>query len=188
MVAQLNDYVFLAAVATVAIVAIKISLMLRGREMRALASRWGLRYVGPPGPRFVFGYMPKIKPDLPFSRAGYPTDEIRQVWNVIEGELSGVRIVLFDSLLYSFPAINQFCTFMACQTDQDPFGSDGAANHFFQIDQVMHKRSGWTLLYRMALVHTLMPWSISINRLERALSDLARVSNMSQGAEHQFRM
>jgi hypothetical protein len=179
---QFNDFEFLAAAGAAAIVALRISLVFRGRAMRALAGRLGLRYAGPPGPRFVYGYMPKIKPNLPFSRVGYPTDEIRQVWNLIEGERGGIRIVIFDSLLYRFATINTFCTFMACQTDGDPFGVDGASNRLFQIDQVMHKHTGWTLLYRMALVHTFVPWSISIKRLERALNDLDR-SNACLAAE-----
>src|ERR1700674_955006 len=83
---------------------VKLLLFFRANAMRALASRWGFQYIGPPALRLWslwFRSSPEIRPPLPvsFSLAGYPANRITAVWNVIEGQQSGVSVLIFDSYL-----------------------------------------------------------------------------------------
>jgi hypothetical protein len=56
---------------------------LREREIRALAASLSLHYLGEALPSS-------------FSLAGAPFDSITSVWNVVDGELRGVRVIAFD--------------------------------------------------------------------------------------------
>lgn len=83
--------------------AIRTMHMFRGRAMRALAARWGFRYVGPPAPP-KWWWNPrhlKISPPLPSWIAHFhPSGQrMRQIWNVIEGQQNGVQLLIFDSVI-----------------------------------------------------------------------------------------
>ena len=140
---------------------VRLLMFFRANAVRALASRWGFQYIGPPAVRFWslwFRSSPEISPPLPvsFSLASYPADRIRQVWNVIEGQQSGVSVFIFDSYLGRVKGT--YCTFIACQTEKNPFGSDTSS------DRVVHS-SGWTALYRIPFLQ-IIPWTMSIHRLD----------------------
>lgn len=140
--------------------------MFRARAMRTLAARWGFQYIGPPGFSWGFPSLPKIRPPLPvsFSLDWYPANKIRQVWNVIEGQQSGVSILIFDGLFGK--GKGTYCTFVACQTEKNPFGTDTA------LDRVIQSR-GWTALYRIPLLQTPWgTWTMSTQRLEDHLNKL----------------
>jgi hypothetical protein len=113
--------------------------------------------------------MPKIKPHLPFSRAWYPADVIRQAWNVIEGDVGGVPVVVCDSLLWQLGwwGGGQYCTFIACQSEKNPFEvpMSGIADRL--RDSVVYKH-GWTILYQVPLVlkNPFTTFSMSTERLE----------------------
>jgi hypothetical protein len=147
-----------------------LSYVLRGRAMRALAARRGYEYVGPPTPRLIFFYMPKVKPRLPLSRAWYPANEIRQAWNVIEGHEGGVRVVIFDSYIWWLGSRGQYITFLACQTEQSPFGTEIGSDPRYRVTQA----HGWTVLYRVPLflMNPLTTWGMSIQSLEHQLNEL----------------
>jgi hypothetical protein len=118
---------FLPAITVLALLFGVISslYMFRARSMRGLAARWAFQYVGPRAPNFWgFRSFPKTRLSLPvsFPRAGYPAGEIRQVWNVIEGQQNGFSVLVFDSVLGAGRGV--YCTVIACQTKQNPFGRD----------------------------------------------------------------
>jgi hypothetical protein len=173
---------FLPALAAVALIVglVRISLLFRARAMRTFAARWGLQYIGPAAFtwRFAWGRrwltLRKIKPPvpLPFSLAWWPANEIRQVWNVIEGQQSGMPVMIFDSFIEGYHDV--YRTFFACKTEQNPFEIDKLR------DRVAHSH-GWTILYRVPFL-LLVPWatsSMSIKRLEYHVGKL-RTGSISE--------
>ena len=148
---------------------LKISTFVRAREMRALAARWGFRYIGPPTLGFWkvwVSYSGEVKLSLPpsFSLRGHPVDGIRQVWNVIEGQRNGVLLLIFDSFVRGGKA-GWYSTFIAIQTQQNLFELN--APHNCAI-----KRDGWTVFYRVPFLMPPWPWTISTKRLDDYVSKL----------------
>jgi hypothetical protein len=172
---------FLPVLVAVALVVglVRISLLFRTRAMRAFAARWGLKYIGPSTFtwRFARGRswltLRKIKPPIPipFSVAWWPASEIRQVWNVIEGQQGEVSVVIFDSVIEGYNDV--YRTFFACKTEQNPFEIDKLR------DTVVHSH-GWTILYRVPfpLLVPWATWSMSIQRLDDHLNALRVGSGM----------
>ncbi len=171
----------LPALAVIALIVglVRTSLLFRGRAMRAFAARWGLQYIGPSAFRWRYAWgrdwltLRKIKPPvpIPFSLAWSPANEIRQAWNVIEGERSGMSIVIFDSVIEGYSDI--YRTFFACKTEQNPFQIDKSR------DNVVHSH-GWTILYQVPfpLLVPWATWSMSIQRLESHMNTLQVGSSM----------
>ncbi len=141
---------------------VAILFMFRARSMRALAARWGFQYIGPSAPSFWgFRSFPKVRLPLPasFPRAGYPVGEIKQVWNLIEGQQNGVSVLIFDGVVGQ----RTYCTFIACQTKQNPFGMDTLPNRVIQSGE-------WTVLCRVRYLQ--IPWTIGIRRLDDHVNKL----------------
>jgi hypothetical protein len=156
---------FLPAVAVVVLViGVAITFfMFRAHAMRAFAATLGFEYKGPAAPKWGFPSFPKIKPNLPFHMTGYPLDQIRQVWNLMEGQQSGVRILIFDSVIGR--GKGQYATFIAWQGQQNPFGRSTFTNY------VLHQE-GWTALYRIPALKAPWLWTMSIKRLNHNLNKL----------------
>ena len=155
---------FLVEVATVTVIfgAVRIVFMLRARAMRALAARWGFRYIGPPAPSFRgFRSFPKVTPPLPvsFPRNCYPVGGIRQAWNVIEGQQSGMSVLICDSVIGE----RTYCTIIGCETKQHPFKTDTSADRAVQSD-------GWAVLCRVRYFQ--IPWTMSIQHLDNHVNNL----------------
>lgn len=148
---------------------------LRARSMRSLAAKWRFEYVGPASPKLEFlVYMPKIKPLLPFPLKGGRLNDVRQVWNVIEGERGGIRIRIFDGLFWlGFGDRSQYCTFIACETERNPFGCDAASHRVFQKERISQS-AGWTILRHepIILINPFTTWTMSTRRIETHLSNL----------------
>lgn len=162
--------VTLLAVVAVLSGGLKILMYVRAKHMRALAFRWGFQYIGPPALKFSrvwFSSSHEVSPPLPssFPRHCYPINEIRvtQVWNVIEGRKNGVSVLIFDS--YIGRSKGWYCTFIACQTEQNPFGTDTERNRVIQL-------GGWTVFYRVPLLQTPWPWTMGIPSLDRCVNKL----------------
>src|SRR5260370_1488186 len=85
-----------------------------------------------------------------------PGRQIRQVWNVIEGQQSGVSVFIFDSYLAKVKGT--YCTFIACQTEKNVFGIDTSKYRVIQS-------GGWAALYRVPFLQ-ILPWTMSIQRLD----------------------
>jgi len=70
-------------------------------------------------------------------------------------------VLIFDSVIGE--GRGAYCTFIACSTEHNPFGSDVFPEQLLQSDC-------WTALYRLKLVQ--MPGTIGIGRIEHYLSKL----------------
>ncbi|MFY9683165.1 MAG: hypothetical protein WA424_06565 [Candidatus Sulfotelmatobacter sp.] len=154
---------FLPAVAVVVLLfgTVTILFVFRARSMRALAAKWGFKYVGPRAPSFRgFRDFRKVKPPVPLPHACDLAGEIRQAWNVIEGQQNGVRVLIFDSVIWG----RTYCTFIACQREQNPFGMDSSPDRVIQS-------GGWTVLYRVRWLQ-IIPRSMSIQRLDDYVNKL----------------
>lgn len=153
----------LPAVAVVALIfgIVSILFMFRARSMPAFAAKCGFKYVGPRTPSFWgFRDFRKVKPPVPLPRACHLVGEIRQAWNVIQGQQNGVSVLIFDSVIWG----RTYCTFIACETDQNPFGTDTSPDRVIQS-------GGWTVLYRVRGLQ-IIPRSISIQRLDDHVAEL----------------
>ena len=140
---------------------VTILFLFRARSMRALAARWSFKYVGPRAPSlWGFRNFRKLKTPVPLPHACHLVGEIRQAWNVIEGKQDGVSVLIFDSVILR----RTYCTFIACQTKQNPFGMDTSPDRVIQSDE-------WTVLYRVRWLQ-IIPLTISVQRLDDHLKKL----------------
>ena len=154
---------WLPAITVVALLlgVVTILFVFRTRSMRAFAARRGFKYVGPRAPSFWgFRYFRKVKPPIPLPHACHLAGEISQAWNVIEGQQNGAAVLIFDSVLGG----RTYCTFMAYQTEQNPFGMDTSPDRVIQS-------GGWTVLFRVRWP-SIIPWTMSIQRLDDHLDKL----------------
>jgi hypothetical protein len=143
---------------------VRLLYWFRASAMRALALRWGFRYTKG-DPRFWF--LPKNHCPIPtsFRLRGYPVNAINRTWNVVEGEMSGISILILDSTLGFGAKRGRYSTFIAARTDQDPFGVKSAQ------EKIAHS-NGWTALYRLRFWQ--VPWTLSIQRIEEHLNSLGK--------------
>ena len=104
--------------------ALRIVDLLRARAMRALAARLDFEYIGPGAPPNWLWNPPHFHtpPSLPswVSHLSPSGQRIRQVWNVISGNIDGVPVRIFDCVIGEFKGGHP-CTVIACQTEQNPF-------------------------------------------------------------------
>ena len=152
----------LPAVAVIALLlgVVTILYVIRARSMRALAARWGFKYVGPRAPK----WSTKISPPLPvlFPTCHPAGRRITHVWNLIEGQQNGVSVLIFDSIIGEGKA-SGYCTVVACQTEQNPFGIVTAP------DREM-RSSGWTVVHGVWFLH--FSWTMGRRRLDRYIKTL----------------
>jgi hypothetical protein len=151
------------ALLTLIVGLIRIPYIFRARAMRSLAVRWGFQYVGPTFSGWRASSSPPHQAALPLSFPHWliHARRIRQVWNVIEGQQSGLSVLIFDSIIGE--GRGRYCTFFACQTEQNPFGLDIAP------DRVIESH-GWAVLFRVRFLQ--IPWTMGIQRLDDHLSKL----------------
>ncbi len=114
----------------------------------------------------VLLFFQRGQPPLPasFPLRGYPINDIRQVWNVIEGQQNGLLLLIFDSFVRGGKA-GWYCTFIACQTQQNPFGTDSWRGRVIQT-------GGWTVFYRSQVLQTPLPWTMGIQCLDDYVNKL----------------
>ncbi len=155
---------WLTPTVVVAVLAVvRIVHLFRARAMRAVAAKWGFRYIGPSAPP-RWWWNPSFKTDSPpvgtthFHPPGFA---IRQVWNVIEGQRDGIPVLIFDSIMGSKGG--QPCTFIGCKTEQNPFGMVTSADRIIQSH-------GWTVLYGIWFLW--FSWTMGIKRLDDHLGEL----------------
>lgn len=148
-------------VLTMVLIGLRIIHMFRARAMRTLARTWGFQYIGPPAPKCWNPRRPKLRP-LPswFSKACLPSGT-RQVWNVIEGRQSGVSVLIFDAVIGAKGGAPR--TFIACQTEQNPFGIVTSPDRLIQSH-------GWTILHGVWFLW--FSWTMGIQRLEHNVRKL----------------
>jgi uncharacterized protein YceK len=141
-----------------------IFFMFRARAMRAFAARRGFQYIGPARAKWGFPSFPKIKLPLSVSvpPSWLPGRRNQKIWNVIEGLQNGVWVLIFDSVFGK--GKGTYCTFVAFQSNQYPFGSDTRS------DRVIHS-GGWTALYRIPTLQVIS-WTMGIQRLDDHVNKL----------------
>jgi hypothetical protein len=126
----------------------RIVSLRRARAMRSLALRKGFQYIGRPLP-------------ASFRMTCYPADSLRWAFNVIEGQQNRVPILIFDSIVGE--GRGRYCTFIATQTNTNPFGSERSREKIVQS-------CGWSALYRLSVLQ--IPGTLSIHRIEDHLNNL----------------
>jgi len=70
--------------------------------------------------RLGWQFLGKQRPPH-FSMRGYPSNQIRKVFNVISGQKNGCDVVIFDSILYG--SYGAYSTFLAVRSDNDVFNA-----------------------------------------------------------------
>ena len=166
---------WLPALGAIAVVGggVRTSLLFRARAMRAFAERWHLQYVGPAtfSWRLLFAKSMRPPVPIPFS-LDWMAKEIKQIWNVVEGQQSGVPVLIFDA--YIGASKGSYRTFFATKTEDRPFGIDTRRDCVVQSN-------GWTILIRepFLLEISWATWSMGIRHLEQRLSNLRVGSGVS---------
>lgn len=123
----------------------------RAKAMRALASKLG------------FKFLDRALP-ASFTMTCYPFDDsLTRFWNVIEGQLNGTNVLVFDSAPFG-----NCRTYIAVQTEREVFVSDGS---FYQ-GKIL-KSNGWTVIYQWKPWVNVLGWSSSIKEIEEYLGELA---------------
>jgi len=136
---------------------LQIFHQLRARALRALATSWDFRYLGPPPPKWWWGRTGHIV------SAPIPTGlRITRVWNVIEGKKDGFTILIFDVILGESRG-SQPCTLIACQTEENPFET-------LASDTRVLNTQGWTVLYGVWFLW--FCWTMRVKRLDRVIIEL----------------
>ena len=139
----------------------------RAKGMRSLASAWGFRYIGPSASRWRSSRRSRleVESNLPssFPRTCHPPLPFKQVWNVIEGQRSGVSILIFDSIIGVERGTGRYCTFIAIETEENPFVAVPST------EKVVHSHE-WTGLYRLRFLQ--FPWTMDIQQIKRLLNNL----------------
>jgi hypothetical protein len=134
----------------------------RAKAMRNLAARLGFHYVGPTAPMWWNPFHPKINPPLPgWLARDFRPGQIRQVWNVVEGQLNGVSILIFDAVIGSKGGTP--CTSIACRTKQNPFGVVTSPDRLFQSHGYTILSGVWFLWFS---------WTMRVQRVERHVKNL----------------
>jgi len=86
-----------------------------------------------------------------------------QTWNVIEGDVKGISILILDSRLNLGSRRQNYCTFIAARAEISPF-------HDRDPQEETVLTNGWIALYRLR--YWPFPWTLSIKRLEKHLDNL----------------
>lgn len=135
----LHDFLFVVAMVSLILGVVRIVHKFRARAMRAFAAKLGFEYIGPGAPPSWWWNPPhlEIRPPLPawISRLRPCGARIRQVWNVIEEQRNGVSVLIFDSVIGEYKGGHP-CTVIACQTEQNPFGTVKSADRLVQTPRV----------------------------------------------------
>jgi hypothetical protein len=154
-----NAASFLVTIALI-LVAVRIMHFFRARSMRRFASRWGLRYLGPTAPPQWWWNTPRAK--IPSPLPGWISHlGVSQAWNIVEGENNNTSVFIFDGVVGTVKS-HPF-TYIACHTEQSPFGMSTSGEPVTQIH-------GWTVLHGVWFLW--FSWFMGIGRLDKHLSNL----------------
>jgi len=124
----------------------------RSETIQALAIRSGFNYLGRGVPRSL-------------SLDGTPIERTSSIWNVIDGDRPGIRIIAFDCRIGTGKG-SWRRTVIAVRTDNE---SAVSANRDLAVD-----RSGdWTILYKPKTFFLLPNGLMTVNELEARLNAIA---------------
>lgn len=155
------NFVWLIVSLSVILGLVRILHMVRGRAMRAFAAKWGFQYIGPTAPPQWWWNPSRLEIHRPLTRSALCGLQPRQIWNVIEGNINGMTVFIFDGILGSKGG--QPFTVIACKTEQEPFQFSPSA------DRVIRSH-GWTVLYGVWFLW--FSWTMSTRRLDERVNEL----------------
>jgi hypothetical protein len=141
---------------------VKFLYIYRAAAMRSLADKLGFQYTrGADFPVFIF----RREPWAAYSdMRGDLVNRISSVWNILEGEKNGVKLLVVDTVSNLGMKSGTFATLIAARTDRNPFEPS------LEIEKVAHSK-GWTAVYRIRFLQ-LLPWTLSTKRIEEHLNNL----------------
>jgi len=142
-------------------VGIEYLYRLRASAMRSLAARWNLKYSDGHPRIWTAGRNAPLPHPTGFKMGCYPAHEVRRMWNVIDGQRNGNRVLIFDSTVGGPRGI--YCSFVAVQANENLFVSDSPREKIAQC-------SGWIAIYRTRFLQ--VPWTLDVNRIEELLRRL----------------
>ena len=155
----------LAALAAIAACYLPLIILFRYRAaaMRTLALKLGFRYSTGRTPLW---FAPRDYQPIPtsFRLRGWPLNKLSRTWNVIEGEINGVSLIILDSVLNLGFKSGIYCTFIAARSDSNPFVNQSPK------EKIAHS-NGWTAIYRTN-GWLIIPWTLSIERIEEHVHNL----------------
>ncbi len=140
---------------------LRIVHLLRGRAMRSFAARRGFQYIGPPAPSQWWWNLSRLEIHPPLTRSALCGFQARQIWNVVEGNVDGMTVFIFDSIWGSKGG--QPLTLISCKTEKDPFVVVTSA------DRVVQSRA-WTVLRGVSFLG--FTWTMSIKRIDAHLDNI----------------
>jgi hypothetical protein len=153
-----GNYSYTVFLIALALIGLKYLYRFRAVAMGALATRWSLRYST--GDQRIFGGRRPVHYPIAFKNPGFA---ISRIWNVLDGERNGIRVVIFDSLIGEGRGARA-CTLFATQTGENLFNG-------LSWGEKIAQRSGWTVVYRIPFIR-IRPWTLSITRIEALLNNL----------------
>jgi hypothetical protein len=125
----------------------------RGRALRAMAIRRGLSFLGRALPRS-------------FTLRDTAFDGATSIWNVIDGDCRGIRVMAFDCRIGTGKSSCRR-TAIAAQGPPDVFGVFGAVK--FNTDLTVDRSGDWSVLYRSS-----SSGLMSVSELEAHLESIGR--------------
>ncbi len=158
---KLEPYLIVLLILVPVVVGIKFLYRSRAKAMCALAARWSFVYSD--GDTRMFGGRRPVHYPTGFKMKCYPVYAVSKIFNVIDGERNGVRVLIFDSVVGEGRGA-RFCTLVATQTSENIFKNVSSREKTAQ-------RAGWTAVYRIPFI-SMRPGTISINRIEELLDNL----------------
>ena len=126
---KIIPYIFVAALAAVLFAVLYLGERKRAAAIRNLATQCGFIYLG--------NALPK-----PLILRGTPFERITRVWNVIDGERRGIRMIVFDCQV-GIGKGSWMRSVIAVQSDVDL--SSALA---FNSDMTVDSTGGWKIVYR----------------------------------------
>src|SRR5579863_902757 len=119
--------------------------------MRSFAARRGFPYIGPPAPSQWWWNPSRLEIYPPLTRSALVGFQARQVWNVIEGNVQGVTVFIFDSIWGTKGG--QPITLIACKTPKNSFVAATSADRVVQSQ-------GWTVLQGVSFLG--LTWTLNL--------------------------
>jgi hypothetical protein len=130
----------------------KLLRVFRDESMRLLAERLGFQYTGRSLP-------------AAFPAAIEPFDKITLKWNVLCGQQNGIELVVFDGIFGGARGV--YRTYIAAHTANDPFTNGKSVP-----DKVLVS-GGWFALFGWQKAFNVVPWSLSVDRIEEYVKRVA---------------
>lgn len=145
---------------------VRIITLFRARAMRGFARRRDFHYIGPSAWSWGLLLAQARKPPIPIPFSlNWTSGEVKQIWNVIEGQFDGVPVLIFDAFIGA--SKGRYRTFFAANTERTPLGIDTRRERVVQSN-------GWTIHVRLPFPLELpwATWSMTIGYLEHRLDTL----------------